>query len=123
MSVIQYGVEVLKVKHIIICGHYGCGGIQAVFKNSLDGPIGSWIQHIKKVYDSHREKLENLTDEEERLKLLCELNVMVQVTNACNTPAVLNAWESGQELVIHGWVYSIEEGHLKNLNISVDGKT
>ena len=121
LSVIQYAVEVLKVKHIIVCGHYGCGGIQAAMQKRAYGLIDTWLRHIKDVYRHHQDKLDAVTDEKERLNMLCELNVIEQVTNVSHTSIVQKAWESGQQLSVHGWIYSIEDGILKNLDLCVDG--
>ena len=121
LSVIQYAVEVLKVKHIIVCGHYGCGGIRAALGKRAYGLIDTWLRHIKDVYRHHQDKLDAIADENERLNLLCELNVIEQVGNVCHTSIVQKAWESGQELSVHGWIYSIEDGILKNLDVCVDG--
>ena len=121
LSVIQYAVEVLKVKHIIVCGHYGCGGIRAALEKRSFGLIDTWLRHIKDVYRHHQDRLDALTDEKERLNLLCELNVIEQVANVCHTSIVQKAWESGQELSVHGWIYSIEDGILKNLDVCVAG--
>jgi len=114
LSVIQYAVEVLKVKHIIVCGHYGCGGIEAVLKNQENGLIDNWLRHVKNVMRLHAGKFDGLTHEEQ-WNLLCELNVKEQVTNVCNTTIVRNAWKQGQKLSVHGWIYSIENGLLKDL--------
>lgn len=121
LSVIQYAVEVLKVKHIIVCGHYGCGGIQAALGKKSHGLIDSWLRHIKDVYSHHQDTLEAITDEKEKLNRLCELNVIEQVANVCHTSIVQKAWEAGQDLSVHGWVYSIEDGILKDLNVCIDG--
>ena len=121
LSVIQYAVEILKVKHIIVCGHYGCGGIRAAMDRNTYGLIDTWLHHIKDVYRHHQKKLDALTDENERLNLLCELNVIEQVHNVCRTSIVRNAWEAGQELSVHGWIYSIEDGILRDLNVCVAG--
>ncbi len=117
LSVIQYAVEVLKVKHIIVCGHYGCGGVQAAMGNVEFGLIDNWLRHIKDVYRYHQQKFDNLTTEKEKIDLLCELNVIEQVANVCNTTIVQGAWRAGQNLTIHGWIYSIENGILKDLNV------
>ena len=121
LSVIQYAVEVLKVKHIIICGHYGCGGIRAALEKRSYGLIDTWLRHIKDVYRHHQEKFDAIADENERLNLLCELNVIEQVANVCHTSIVQKAWGSGQDLAVHGWIYSIEDGILKDLNVCVTG--
>ena len=121
LSVIHYAVEVLKIKHIIVCGHYGCGGIQAAMGDKEHGLIDNWLRHIKDVYRYHEEKFDTIDNETERLNLLCELNVIEQVANVCHTTIVQNAWKSGQELSVHGWIYSIEDGILEDLDVCVSG--
>jgi carbonic anhydrase len=121
LSVIQYAVEVLQVKHIIVCGHYGCGGVQAALAKKSYGLIDTWLRHIKDVYRHHQNELDAMTDENKKLNRLCELNVIEQVTNVCHTSIVQKAWEAGQELSVHGWIYSIEDGILKNLDVCVAG--
>jgi len=118
LSVIQYAVEVLKVKHIIVCGHYGCGGIKAAVENEQHGLIDNWLRHVQDVARFNADKLKGLK-QEEKFDLLCELNVLEQVTNICNTTIVQKAWENGAELSIHGWIYNIENGILKELTPSV----
>ncbi len=117
LSVIQYAVEVLKVEHIIICGHYGCGGIKAALENQSQGLIGNWLRPIKDVARIHAKKLEGL-EFDKRCDLLCELNVAGQVTNVCNTKIVQKAWKEGAEVFIHGWIYDIKNGILKDLDVS-----
>ena len=121
LSVIQYAVEILKIKHIIVCGHYGCGGIQAALEKKAIGLIDTWLHHIKDVYRYHQEKLDAIADEKEKLNRLCELNVIEQVANVSSTSIVQKAWESGQELSVHGWIYSIKDGIIKDLNVCVAG--
>lgn len=121
LSVIQYAVEVLKVKHIIVCGHYGCGGIQAAMENKALGLIDNWIRNIKDLYRHHQADIDSLQNEKDKINLLCELNVVEQVENICHTAIVQNAWSSGQELSVHGWIYSIEDGILKDLNVCTTG--
>lgn len=121
LSVIQFAVEVLKVKHVIVCGHYGCGGIKAAMDDVDHGLIDNWLRNIQDTYRYHQQKLDAVEDQRERQDLLCELNVVGQVANVCRTNIVRNAWESGQELAIHGWIYSIEDGILKDLNVSIAG--
>jgi len=121
LSVIQYAVEVLEVKHIIVCGHYGCGGIKAALENKEHGLIDNWLRHIKDVYRIHQNKFNDIIDEKNRIDLLCELNVIEQVANVSSTTIVQNAWKSKKELTVHGWIYSIENGLLKDLNVSVSG--
>jgi carbonic anhydrase len=119
LSVIQYAVEVLKVKHIIVCGHYGCGGVQAAMESKEHGLIDNWLRHIKDVYRLYQSKVDSLPTQKEKLNLMCELNVWEQVSNVCNTTIVQNAWKTGQELAVHGWIYNIEDGILRDLNICV----
>jgi carbonic anhydrase len=114
LSVIQYAVEVLKVKHIIICGHYGCGGIKAALENHEHGLIDNWLRHIKDVRRMHLDELEGLSHDKQ-LDRLCELNVIEQMNNICDTTIVQNAWRREGDLTVHGWVYSIQDGILKNL--------
>ena len=118
LSVIQYAVEVLKVKHIIVCGHYGCGGVKAALENHEHGLIDNWLRHIKDTIRFHKSEFSGLSHEEE-LDLLCELNVKEQVINICNTTIVQNAWKQGKDLSVHGWIYSIENGILKDLDSGV----
>lgn len=122
LSVVQYAVEVLKVKHIIVCGHYGCGGIRAAMENKEHGLIDNWLRNIKDLYSFHQAKIDSLQNEKDRINLLCELNVIEQVTNICHTTIVQRAWKSGQELAVHGWIYSIEDGILKDLNVCITNK-
>ena len=115
LSVIQFAVEILKVKHIIICGHYGCGGIKAALENQEHGLIDNWLRHIKDVIRFNKSEFDGLTHDEQ-LDLLCELNVKEQVKNISNTTIVKDAWKQGNELSIHGWIYSIKNGILKDLD-------
>ncbi len=121
LSVIQYAVEVLKVKHIIICGHYGCGGINAALDDNEYGLLDNWLRNIKDIYLSHKQEVDSLPSEKERLERMCELNVVEQVKSICSTTIVKNAWKSGQELAVHGWIYSIRDGILQDLNMCVTG--
>ncbi len=114
LSVIHFAVEVLKVKHIIVCGHYDCGGVMAAMEDKDHGLIDNWLRHIRDVDRFNSEILEGLS-KQERLDALCELNVKEQVTNVCNTPVVQKAWKEGQSLHIHGWIYNISNGLLKDL--------
>ncbi|MEI8676619.1 carbonate dehydratase [Pseudoalteromonas sp. Hal040] len=114
LSVMQYAVEVLKVKHIMVVGHYGCGGVQAVLNEARFGLIDNWLRHVGDVKEKHIEQL-NALPEQERLNSLIELNVIEQVRNVCRTNIVQDAWAKGQELTIHGWVYGLANGHLNDL--------
>ena len=114
LSVMQYAVEVLKVKHIMVVGHYGCGGVQAVLNEARFGLIDNWLRHVGDVKEKHIEQL-NALPEQERLNSLIELNVIEQVRNVCRTNIVQDAWAKCQELTIHGWVYGLANGHLNDL--------
>lgn len=120
LSVIQYAVEALKVKHIIVCGHYKCGGISAAFDDKSHGLIDNWLRHIQDVYRFNKEKLDAITDENERLNLMCDLNVIEQVANVCNTTILRNAWNNKQDVTVHGLVYNLHDGILKDLKVSVN---
>lgn len=119
LSVLQYAVDVLEVEHVIVCGHYGCGGVRAAFENRRFGLIDNWLRNIKDVYERHREALAQVEEGTPRLDRLCEINVSQQVLNVCHTTIVQNAWQSGKPLAVHGWIYSIEDGLLRDLNICV----
>jgi carbonic anhydrase len=118
LSVMQYAVEVLHVEHIIVCGHYGCGGVRAAMLNSRHGLIDNWLRHVQDVMKKHAATLDPITDEEERLHRLCELNVLEQVNNVGRTTVVQEAWERGQKLELHGWIYSITDGLLQDLVVN-----
>ncbi len=117
LSVIQFAVEVLKVKHIIVCGHYGCGGVKASMDSVEHGLIDNWLCHIKSVHQKNEDELLSITDETERLNRLCELNVIEQVNNISHTTVVQRAWRNNKELSIHGCIYTLETGILKDLNV------
>jgi carbonic anhydrase len=119
LSVMQYAVEALKVKHIIVCGHYGCGGVKAAMLNSRLGLIDNWLRHIQDVRQKHADLLEEIKEESARVNKLCELNIIEQVINVCQTTIVQNAWEAGQELIIHGWVYDLSDGLVRDLNVHI----
>jgi carbonic anhydrase len=121
LSVIQYAVDVLKVKHIIVCGHYGCGGIISALNNEEHGLIDNWLRHIKDVYRLYKTEIDELKSDKEKVDLLCELNVKEQVKNVCHTSVVQRAWKTGQTLSVHGWIYGIEDGILKDLNVCCTG--
>lgn len=118
LSVLQYAVEVLKVKHILVTGHYGCGGVRAALEGSEFGLIDNWLRHIKDTYRLYEAEFEGL-DDAARLRLLCELNVLEQTANVCHTTIVQNAWKQGQPLSVHGLVYSIEDGILRDLGVNL----
>lgn len=122
LSVVQYAVEVLKVKHIIICGHYGCGGVKAAMTDVELGLIDNWLCSLKDLYHRYRKDLLSLEPEQRREDAFCELNVVEQVANLCRTTIVQHAWQRGQELSIHGWVYGIQDGRLHDLDVCVSEK-
>ena len=119
LSVLYYAVEVLHVKHVIVCGHYGCGGVIAAMSNKDNGFVNNWLRNIKEVYDKHSKELEAITDVTQREKRLVELNVIEQVHNLGKTKIVQQAWER-RELQIHGWVYGMDDGLIKDLRVMVD---
>lgn len=119
LSVLQFAVEYLKVKHVIVCGHYGCGGVAAAYDSKSLGLIDNWLRNIKDTYHRHRDELETLPTREARIDRLCELNVIAQVNRVAQTPIVQNAWQRGQSLSIHGWIYSIRDGLLQDLKVRV----
>jgi carbonic anhydrase len=119
LSVLQFAVDVLKVEHVIVCGHYGCGGVQAAMRNLRLGLIDNWLRHVQDVMHDHEAQLSAINDEAARLDRLCELNVIEQVLSVGRTTIVQSAWGRGQELAVHGWVYGIEDGLLRDLNIRV----
>ena len=119
LSVMQFAVDALKVQHIIVCGHYGCGGVQAALHNSKLGLIDNWLRHVQDVMQKHTDELAGIADETQRLNRLCELNVIEQVVHVCQTTIVQQAWERGQELAVHGWIYGLHNGLLQDLNISI----
>jgi carbonic anhydrase len=118
LSVLQYAIEVLKVKHILVTGHYGCGGVQAALQNREFGLIDNWLRHIKDVYRIYEDTLDSLPYEQ-KLDRLCELNVAEQVANVCHTTIVQNAWKRGDSLSVHGFIYSIGDGILRDLGVNI----
>ncbi|WP_417762613.1 carbonate dehydratase [Shewanella sp.] len=122
LSVLQYAVDLLKVKHIMVVGHYGCGGVRASLSSTRNGLIDNWLGHLRDIYRIHSAELDRL-DERSRFDRLCELNVIEQVANVVSTTIVQDAWARGQELAVHGWIYSIDNGLLTDLDVAVDGDT
>ena len=118
LSVIQYAVDVLKVEHIIVCGHYDCGGVKAALSDDSFGLIDNWLGHLKDVYRYHKKKLDACVDEKQKVDLMCELNVIEQVGNVCRTTAVKNAWKRGQTLSVHGWLYRLKDGIIRDMDIT-----
>lgn len=119
LSVLQYAVDVLKVEHIIVCGHYGCGGVLAALRQTRLGLIDEWLHHVHDVAKKHAELLRRIDSEDERWRRLCELNVLEQVANVSQTTIVEAAWERGQNLSVHGWIYGIADGLLKDLSMCI----
>lgn len=119
LSVLDYAVNVLKVKHIIVCGHYGCGGVLAAMDNQEVGLIDNWLRHIKDVYRLHKDELDAITDHDQKMRRMVEINVEEQVFDLVKTSIVQRAWRKEQELYVHGLVYDVANGILKNLNVSV----
>jgi carbonic anhydrase len=119
LSVLHYAVEVLRVGHVVVCGHYGCGGVLAALQGARLGLVEHWLRHVEEVRDRHRAELDSLPDETARHRRLCELNVVAQVENVCRSPVVRRAWERGQPLSVHGWIYRIEDGLLQDLDVCV----
>jgi carbonic anhydrase len=119
LSVMQFAVDVLKVKHIIVCGHYGCGGVRAALTGERLGLIDNWLRHIQDVRDKHAGLLAQLNDEA-AVNRLCELNVIEQVVNVARTTILRDAWQRGQSVTVHGWIYGLSNGQLRDLGISID---
>jgi carbonic anhydrase len=119
LSVLDYAVNVLKVKHVIVCGHYGCGGVAAAMGNKQVGLIDNWLRHIKDVYRIHQHTLDSITDQKEKLNKFVEFNVIEQVYDLSKTSIVQNAWQRNQFLQLHGWVYDIKNGLIKDLDVTV----
>jgi carbonic anhydrase len=121
LSVLQYAVDVLQVKHVIICGHYGCGGVMAAMSDQPHGLIDNWLRHIKDVYYDHTAELEAIADSRTRADRLSEINVAQQVANVCYTTIVQGAWQRGQPLAVHGWIYGLHDGRINDLGATIEG--
>jgi len=119
LSAIQFAVEVLHIEHVIVCGHYGCGGVLAALQNSKLGLIDNWLRHVNDVRVKHRLQIDSLTNEQEQHDRLCELNVIEQVNNVSQTTVVRDAWSRGQPLTVHGWIYGLSDGRLRDLEVTV----
>ena len=115
LSVLQYAVDVLRVQHVIVCGHYGCGGVRAALESAKLGLIDNWLRHVQDVHDRHADSIAAIDGEEARIDRLCELNVIEQVQHVSQTTIVQDAWARGQDVAIHGWIYSLQDGLLRNL--------
>ncbi|MCA9836960.1 MAG: carbonate dehydratase [Trueperaceae bacterium] len=120
LSVLQFAVEVLKVEHIIVCGHYGCGGVKAALENKPLGLIDNWLRHIRDVYFQAKTEIDDMSPEE-AVDRLCELNVLQQAKNVCRTDIVQKAWSLGQNLTVHAWIYGLKDGLLRDLDFSIAG--
>ena len=121
LSVLQFAVDVLKVRHVIVTGHYDCGGVRAALENAKVGLADNWLRHVQDVANKHRDQLEAIPVPGARLDRLCELNVAEQVLNVCQTTVVQDAWARGQSLTVHGWIYRLQHGLLRDLGVSSDG--
>jgi carbonic anhydrase len=119
LSVMQFAVDVLKVRHIIVCGHYGCSGVKAALLGDRIGLSDNWLRHLQDVRDKHTARLKELLDDNAGHDTLCELNVIEQVTNVCATTILHDAWKRGQDVTVHGWIYGIDNGLIHDLNITV----
>lgn len=122
LSVIQFAVDVLQVKHIIVCGHYGCGGVNAAYKNERYGLVDNWLMHIRDIHKKYNDLMDNLDNEKDKKDFLSELNVIEQALNVCQTTIVQDAWKDGKNLTVHGWIYGLHDGLLNDLGISVSSK-
>ena len=122
LTVMQFAVDILKVRHIIVCGHYGCSGVQAALRNDRIGLSDNWLRHIQDVRQKHEMPLASAGDDSRASDRLCELNVIEQVANVCETTIARDAWERGQELAVHGWIYGIQDGLLRDLASTITGQ-
>jgi carbonic anhydrase len=120
LSVLQFGVDVLGVRHIIVCGHYGCGGVAAALRGERHGLVDNWLRRIEMVRERHSQRIERATGSGRSADLLCELNVVEQVRNVCQTTVLRDAWHRGREVTVHGWIYRLHDGRLQDLGVSID---
>ena len=118
IAVLQYAIEALAIRHVIVCGHYGCGGVQAALGASVHGPLDRWLQHVREVRAAHAAELDRL-DGDARWRRLCELNVIEHVRTVARVPLVRDAWQRGQPLAVHGWIYDLRDGLLRDLKVSI----
>ena len=121
LSVMQFAVDLLKVRHIIVCGHYGCSGVLATLRRDRLGLSDNWLRHLQDVRQKHQHSIDNTGGDAEAATRLCELNVIEQVANVCRTTITVDAWERGQELTVHGWIYGLHDGLLRDLNVTISG--
>jgi carbonic anhydrase len=119
LSVMQFAVDVLRIEHIIVCGHYGCSGVSVALQNQRVGLADNWLRHVQDVHSKHDAKVALVSDMPQRIDRLCELNVIEQVANVCQTTIVRDAWDRGQELAVHGWVYGLKDGLVRDLSTTV----
>ncbi len=117
LSVLQFAVDVLKIRHVIVCGHYGCGGVRAACEDERMGLVDNWLRHVQDVAQKHRATLEHAGSPGERVNRLCELNVLEQVANVCQTTVIQDAWARGQDVSVHGWIYALADGLLRDLKV------
>jgi carbonic anhydrase len=123
LSVLQYAVDILKIKHVIVCGHYGCGGIKAAMEDRPHGLVDNWLRHIRDIQQRHHRMLDAMSSDAERIRRLCELNVAEQVINVGNTTVIHDAWRRGQPITVHGWIYDVADGILKDLDVGITSRS
>jgi carbonic anhydrase len=122
-AALQYAVDVLRIRHVLVVGHHGCGGVRAAMnKQELSGPAGEWLRPLRELYEQKREYFESWSDDQARWDKLCELNVIAQVGALSRTPLIERAWDRGQELAVHGWIYDLRDGRLQDLNVTITSK-
>ena len=119
LSVMQFAVDVLQIEHVIVCGHYGCSGVSAALQNKRVGLADNWLRHVQDVHSKHDNRMTGISDMSQCIDLLCGLNVIEQVANVCQTTIVRDAWDRGQELVVHGWIYGLKDGLVRDLKTTV----
>ena len=123
LTVMQFAVDVLKVEHVIVCGHYGCSGVSAALLDQRIGLADNWLRHIQDVHSKHEAKMSSTSDRSQRVDRLCELNVIEQVGSVCQTTVIHDAWERGQRVSVHGWIYGLKDGLLRDLHVTVSHST
>ncbi len=119
LSVLQFAIENLKIKHIIICGHYNCGGVNAAMQNNTSGPINTWLQNVRESYHHYKTNIDAIEGDQKKIDVLCEINVIEQMRNVCGTEPVRQAWQKKQHLTVHGWIYNLNTGLLKDMGFSI----
>ena len=120
LSVLQYAVDVLKVEHVIVCGHYGCGGVEAALRGGGNGLIDNWLRHVSEIAEARADELEEIPEWSERVNRLCELNVIKQVQDVVRTTIIEEAWKRDQNVAVHGWIYSLRDGLLRDLDVTTE---